>query len=107
MIRSSLEANAANAFMAVSAAKGVVFQYRPSDGATSISIPGAAATAPYWVKVVRSGSTIAGYQSANGSSWTLVGSTSIAMGATVQIGLAVTSHTDGRLATAIFDQVSR
>jgi hypothetical protein len=107
MIRNSLSANSAYAFMIMSVAKGSVFQYRTSAGASAASIAGTAVAAPYWVKIVRSGGTITGYQSSNGSSWTLVGSASIPMGPTVQIGLAVTSHDNTRLAAATFDQISR
>ena len=107
MIRNSLAANSAYAFMIMSVAKGSVFQYRASTGASAASIAGTAVAPPYWVRIVRSGNTITGYQSANGSSWTLVGSASIPMGQTVQIGLAVTSHDNTRLATATFDQISR
>jgi regulation of enolase protein 1 (concanavalin A-like superfamily) len=107
MIRNSLSASSAYAFMIVSVAKGSVFQYRASAGASAASIAGSAVAAPYWVKIVRNGNTITGYQSANGSSWTLVGSASIPMGPTVQIGLAVTSHDNTRVAAATFDQISR
>ena len=42
---------------------------------------------------MRNGNTISGYESSNGSTWTLVTSQTIAMGSTVYVGLAVTSHT--------------
>jgi hypothetical protein len=50
---------------------------------------------------------ITGYTSSNGSAWTTVGSVTIAMASTVQIGLAVTSHDNSKLATASFDNVAR
>ena len=93
--------------MIMSVAKGSVFQYRASTGGSAASIAGTAVAPPYRVKIVRSGNTITGYQSANDSSWTLVGSASIPMGPTVQIGLAVTSHDNTRLVAATFDQISR
>jgi hypothetical protein len=107
MIRNSLSSSAANAFMLVSAAKGLSFQYRTASGGTSINIPGALVGAPEWVRIVRAGSTITGYTSSNGSSWTRVGSASITIGSTVYIGLAVTSHDNTRVVTASFDSVSR
>ena len=107
MIRSTLSSSSAYAFMLVSAAKGSAFQYRTSGGAAAASAAGTAVAAPYWVRVVRAGNTITGYQSANGSSWTQVGSASIPMGSTVQIGLAVSSHDSTRVCTVAFDQVSR
>ena len=107
MIRNSLSASSAFAFMLVSAGKGTAFQYRTSSGATAASVAGTASAAPYWVAVVRSGNTITGYQAGDGGSWTRIGSASIPMGSTVQIGLAVSSHDNTRVCTAAFDNVSR
>jgi hypothetical protein len=107
MIRNSLSSSSAHAFMIVSAAKGLQFQYRATSGAASGSAPGALTAAPQWVRIVRAGSTITGYSSSNGSSWTRVGSASITLGATVYIGLAVTSHDNTRLVTVPLDSVSR
>jgi regulation of enolase protein 1 (concanavalin A-like superfamily) len=106
MIRDTLDPGSAFAIMLVSAAKGTALQYRASAGASAASITGTSRTAPSWLKLVRSGSTIAGYQSADGSTWTEIGSVTITMGSTVEIGLAVTSHDNTRLATATFDHVT-
>ena len=67
---------------------------------------GGSGTAPYWVKIVRSGSTFSAYKSTTGSTWTLVGSQSITMTSTIYVGLAVTSHNDGALATGSFANVN-
>jgi phosphatidylserine/phosphatidylglycerophosphate/cardiolipin synthase-like enzyme len=107
MIRSSLAANAQFAYMIVSAGKGTAFQYRTATGGSAASITGTGAGAPTWVKLVRSGNTITASQSTNGTSWTTIGSVSIAMGTTVNIGLAVSSHVSSTPATANFDNVSR
>ena len=107
MIRNSLSSSSANALMVVSAAKGLQFQYRAASGATSAAAAGALVGPPEWVRVVRSGSTVTGYSSSNGSSWTRVGSATISLGATVYIGLAVTSHDNTRVVTAAIDSVSR
>jgi PLD-like domain len=107
MIRDSLASNAAMAIMLVSPSKGTALQYRTSIGASAAHIAGPVATAPYWVKIVRSGNTITGYASSDGSSWTTVGSVTLNLGSTVQIGLAVSSHNSSSLATATFDNVSR
>ena len=64
-------------------------------------------TAPYWVKMVRAGSTFSGYQSSDGTNWTLVFSTSITMGSNVYIGLAVTAHNNGALNTSTFTSVAK
>lgn len=107
MIRGGLTANAPFAFMLVSAGKGTAFQYRTSAGASAASITGNTATAPAWVKLVRHGNTITASQSANGSNWTTIGSASIPMSGTIQIGLAVSSHVNSQICTATFDNVSR
>ncbi|MGH9411656.1 MAG: phospholipase D-like domain-containing protein [Vicinamibacterales bacterium] len=106
MIRGSLSASSAQAFMLVSYSKGVAFQRRTSDGNASVNSTGSAAAAPHWVKIVRSGSTISGYESSDGSSWTLVGSDTFSMAGSAFVGLAVSSHVAGTLATATFDHVS-
>ena len=105
MIRGSLDPSSAQAFMLVSHAKGVAFQRRTTDGATSVTTSGAATTAPYWVKLVRAGDTISGYQSPDGVNWTLVGSDTFTMPGAVYVGLALSSHVYGTLATATFDSV--
>jgi regulation of enolase protein 1 (concanavalin A-like superfamily) len=106
MIRGSLNTNSAQAFMLVSAGKGVAFQRRKSDGASSLSTAGTLSTAPRWVKLTRSGSTITAYESADGSTWTKVGSDTFTMPSTVFIGLAVSSHVQGVICTATFDGVA-
>ena len=108
MMRNSLSPSAAHGFMlvAASATKGVPFQRRPVDGGTSVSSPGSQSTAPRWVKLVRAGSLITGYESANGVDWTVVGSDTFAMGPTILVGLAVSSHVTGVRAAATFDNVT-
>ena len=106
MIRASTAANAAHGFMLVSTAKGLAFQRRPATGGTSVHTGGALSTAPRWVRLTRSGNTVTAYESANGSTWTLVGSDTIALPSTALVGLAVSSHTTTSLATGVFDNVS-
>jgi hypothetical protein len=112
MIRGGLSDSAPHAFMLVSHAKGVAFQRRTVDGGTSVSTAGSMSTAPHWVKLVRSGdifsghNIISGYESADGSNWTLVGSDTFTMPISVFVGLAVSSHITGTLSTATFDSVA-
>jgi hypothetical protein len=107
MIRGSLTANAPYAMMLVSAAAGTSFQSRTASGGLSASISGGAAiVAPEWLKVVRVGNVFTGYQSKDGVTWQSVGKTTIQMGASVSIGLAVTSHDNTKVATAKFDAVA-
>jgi hypothetical protein len=107
MIRNSLSPSAAQAFMLVAASplKGVPYQRRLADGGSSISTPGSQSTAPRWVKLTRAGNTITGYESADGTTWTQVGTSTFSMSPVVYVGLAVSSHVSGTLATATFDSV--
>ncbi len=106
MIRETLSPSSAQAFMLVSPGKGLAFQRRDATGIVSVSTPGAAAKAPYWVRLDRAGNTITAYESLDGATWTLVGTDTIPMAATVYIGIAVSSHTTSAAATATFDHVS-
>jgi hypothetical protein len=92
--------------MIVSYAKGLAFQRRVSTDGASTSTSGAAVTAPYWVKLTRSGNTFTASASPDGTSWIVVGSDTIAMGSQILAGLAISSHTNTATATATFDHVS-
>src|SRR5205807_1299858 len=87
-------------------AEGVAFQRRQVTGGTSVSTAASLSIAPRWVKLRRSGNTFTAYESADGVSWTLVGTDTIAMQTTVYVGLAVTSHNTSSSATCTFDSVS-
>ncbi len=105
MIRDSLNPGAANALIAVTPGNGVTFQYRSSDGGGCNNTT-TSGSAPYWVKLVRTGSTFTGYCSPDESNWTQVGSTTLTNITTAYVGLAVTSHNNPSLCTAVFDNVS-
>ncbi len=106
MIRETLNTGSAHAFMLVSAAKGVAFQRRQTTGGTSVNSAGSLSAAPQWVKLARAGNTFSAYESADGVTWTLVGTDTIPMGAMVFIGLGVTSHNTTATATCTFDSVT-
>jgi regulation of enolase protein 1 (concanavalin A-like superfamily) len=106
MVRDALTANAANGFMLVTPGKGLDFQRRAAAGRRSTTTSGGAGSAPVWVKLERRGDRLTAYRSANGVAWTLVGSDTVSFGATVRVGLGLTSHDNSRLATATFDNVS-
>jgi regulation of enolase protein 1 (concanavalin A-like superfamily) len=106
MIRQSLDAGSAHAFMLVSAAKGYAFQRRDAAGGLSVNTSGGAGSAPGWVRLVRSGDTFSAYVSTDGASWRLVGTDTIPMGQQGYAGLAVTSHSVTAAARAVFDSVA-
>jgi regulation of enolase protein 1 (concanavalin A-like superfamily)/fibronectin type 3 domain-containing protein len=106
MIRESLNANAANAFIGITPGNGVTWQSRSSTGGSTAYNNTTGLTAPYWVKLVRSGNTFTGYRSADGNTWTQQGTAAFTMGSTVYIGLALTSHDTANLDPATFDNVT-
>ena len=108
MIRETLSASSRFAYTIVSPGYGTQFAHRLSPG--SSAGPGntqdPAARAPYWVRLKRVGNVFTGYVSADGRTWRQQGSSvTVTMAANVYVGLAVTSHRDGTLATANFSNV--
>src|ERR1019366_9607339 len=91
MIRASLASNAPNAFMAVTPGNGVTWQCRSSTNGSTVNAATGGLSAPYWVKLVRSGNTFTGYRSPDGTNWTQQGTATFTM-STAYIGLALTSH---------------
>jgi regulation of enolase protein 1 (concanavalin A-like superfamily) len=106
MIRETLDPASPHAFMLVSPGKGLAFQRRVTAGGTSTHTSGGAGTAPSWVKLERRGGTIRAFRSADGTTWTEVGSESFSMSSNIYVGLALSSHVAGTLATATFDSLT-
>ncbi|HEY3376458.1 MAG TPA: Ig-like domain-containing protein [Armatimonadota bacterium] len=109
MLRQNLNANSieASSLLKPTSTYYVYFQRRTTAGGTTNSTNGSAAAAPYWVKLVRSGNTLSAYRSANGASWTQVGSnTTVTMTDPVYIGLAVSSGSTSAASTVTFDNVT-
>ena len=105
MVRATTGSSAAYAFMILSPGKGSAFQFRETRGAQAASVAGSLVTAPYWVKIARAGDTNTGYQSADGVHWQAVAQATIPMAASVDIGLAVSSHDNQKTCQVIFDVV--
>jgi hypothetical protein len=105
MMRNSLAANDAMTMIS-DPAPGADFEWRTTAGGTAAQTVGASTNLPYWVRIVRNGNLFSGYISANGVTWGLVGTQTIAMNATIFVGLALTSHNAADLATAVFSNVS-
>jgi ABC-type transport system involved in multi-copper enzyme maturation permease subunit len=102
---------AAYAAVMVTGGHGVRMQY---DYTRDTAGPPGAAASARWLRLVRSGDTLTGYASADGTHWTRLGTARLAgLPSTVQAGLFVTSPQDvtatdsfPTLATALFDHVS-
>ena len=106
MMRGSLAADSAHAFMLVSRTKGLAFQRRTDTGGVSLHTAAGTGTAPRWVRLERAGNVITASVSGDGSAWTTVGSSTVRMGENVLVGMAVSSHTTSSTATATFDSVA-
>jgi regulation of enolase protein 1 (concanavalin A-like superfamily) len=105
MIRETLNAGSTNIYPSFYQ-QNIYMNYRPTTAGSTSQAGAGGATLPYWVKAVRSGSTLSGYTSADGVNWVLISSQTISMGQNVYIGLAVCSGNNASLATASFDNVS-
>jgi hypothetical protein len=106
MIRQSLDADSKNVMIYATPAEGDVFQYREETAGDTFSFPAGIGThAPCWLRLVRSGDNFMGYVSTNGIDWVMYGYITIPMPQDVYVGMAVTSHYDGYLSSAGFDQV--
>ena len=62
--------------------------------------------APYWLKIVRAGTTFQMSYSTDGVSWTVAGSRTVSMTGTVYVGLATTAFSSSLMNTASFTNVA-
>jgi ABC-type transport system involved in multi-copper enzyme maturation permease subunit len=90
-IKQSTHQGSAYAAMMVTGSHGVRMQYNFT-GDTA-GMPGAVSAAhPRWLRLTRSGGTITGYDSADGTHWTQVGTVQLTgLPSTVQVGMFATS----------------
>ena len=109
MFRSALDTGAAFAFILARPDRQVQAQFRATAATTGTDsgTQTGGTTAAKWLKIERVGNTFRTSYSTDGSSYTQIGTTTtVTMGATAYVGLAVTSHVDGTLCAAQFDNVS-
>ena len=67
---------------------------------------GAPGSGPVWLMLQRFGDEFNSYWSVDGESWTHLGQVTIPMNQELFVGLPVTSHAAGTLATAVFDDLA-
>ena len=111
MFRDGSASNAANVAVVATSGNGVSFQWRSTAGGASSnttlsSVPVPTASAPVWLKLVRSGNVFTASYSTNGTTYTTVGSQTITLDTALLGGLAVTAHNNNLLATAAFANVA-
>jgi regulation of enolase protein 1 (concanavalin A-like superfamily) len=107
MMRDGLSADARHAFVLQTprTERGVAFQRRPLAGGGSVHTAGPGTAPPGFLRLVRDGDVVSAYHRvAPDDLWVRIGTpTFTSLPGTVQIGFAVSSHVDGSLATAYFD----
>ncbi|HEY7289311.1 MAG TPA: FG-GAP-like repeat-containing protein [Vicinamibacterales bacterium] len=108
MIRENLNAGSRHASLLATPGRGVSFQRRTVENGASTLTAGPATTAPVWLKLDRSGDVItAFYRKTTTDAWTLIDRQTLSsLRSEVLVGLAVTSHADGMLATGTFSNVT-
>lgn len=106
MIRAGRAANARHVFTCVTGQNGLAYQRRTTTGGASSHTGGPKSPAPYWVRIERIGSLVTSSVSHDGTTWQVLRRETVALGTTVEVGLAVTSHQNGVISTAVFTDVS-
>ena len=106
MIRDELTAGSKHAFASITGAGEAVLQRRTVawSGTSKDTILGA--SAPGWLRLERVGDVFTASYSADGTSWSQIGSQTVVMEADVYVGLAVSSYTDGQFSDAVFTNVA-
>jgi regulation of enolase protein 1 (concanavalin A-like superfamily) len=106
MLRETLDAGSADVILDVRPGGSIEFMSRSTTGGSTAFVAGATQAFPAWLKLARAGNTITASVSADGTGWSTIGATTVALAGTIRVGLAVTSHDPSTLNTARFDNVS-
>jgi hypothetical protein len=104
LIRDNLKPNSPHAFLYLKAGSGIEFEHR---GQSDNKIDWAGSeSAPYWLRLVKSGEWIYASKSSDGLNWTEVGADRVKMRGKIYLGLAVSSWSNSKLTTSIFDNLN-
>ena len=110
MVREDLSPGARHVslFATPSTTNGLAFQRRVEPNTPTVHTAGPRIAPPVWLRIGRVGDTVSAYYRVQPSQpWILIGRQTVPDLRTVlYVGLAVTSHVDGQLATARFDNVA-
>jgi hypothetical protein len=106
-IRESLDPDARHATMVSTPTDGTQFLVREEKGGKTTSQKTGLnkGKAPYWVKLVRTGDMLTGFESLDGREWVQTGTATIKLPETVYIGLVASSHVQDKLCASSFDHV--
>lgn len=106
MIRESLSGNSTNAFAYVSGTNALGVSARTSTNARTTVMPWGTGQPTGWLALRRQGSTLTGYASGNGSSWHTLATSSVPMGQTVYVGIAISARSNSQRAQARVSSIS-
>jgi alpha-glucosidase len=109
MIRDALNSNSAFAMNLMTPGNVNAMEARSSAGAqiSAYTANAPSASIPRWLRLTRAGNVFTSYYGSSATGpWTVIGSATVTMGNAVFIGLGITSHADGTLCNAMFDNVS-
>ena len=106
MVRESLADNARHGLAHFTLSNGSRYIWRTAVGGTTGDNACAAGTAPGWVRLTRTGSSLQTRYSADGQTWSSCATVTIAMAPAVYVGLVVSNVDATQRATAVFDNVS-
>jgi chitodextrinase/regulation of enolase protein 1 (concanavalin A-like superfamily) len=104
-LRESLDPASKHVSAFLTPGNGVQMLWRDAPGDSSNTAAGVS-YAPVWLKLGRNGSSFSAYYSADGLSWTLIGSRTVSMATSIYAGLAITSRDNAQLSSASFDNLS-
>ena len=107
MMRESLAPGARHVMLIVSPGRGVAMQYRSVTNGTTANVAIVPGVAPTWLRLTRQADRIVGEMSSDGRTWAPVGAVDLPVPVPFGMlaGVAVTSHNNSTLATAVFDSV--
>ena len=105
MFREGLGAGDKYATVVLTAGGASAYQWRPSQNAAGRNTDGPTMNLPYWIKLVRNGDLFSGYLSPDGVAWRRIDAISVPMARKIYVGLAVSSHNNTALNSAMFDNV--
>jgi uncharacterized protein YjdB len=107
MFRESIDYDSKQTMMVVTPGNGTSLQGRKVTGGASWHVtPLNGEKATYWVKLVRIGNLIYGYSAPDGHAWKKIGRDTCVMNNAIYAGLALTSHAECTIGTAVFDSIS-
>lgn len=107
MFRETTDVGSKNVFCVNVFGQGARMQTRSAtNGLTTAPAPGTNAGIPRWLKLTRAGDLFTAYQSADGSNWAQISTSTVSMNASLLVGLAITSHNTSTTRTATLDNVS-